>query len=131
MHSVNRHRIVPVKAGCAVAEVGERVIHKSGAVDALCADVFLGQRLIAGTEPVLAICLPIRLTAKRSARSPQIQHKTDLQNVGCRLHEVHKATNTSGGSPPGEEAGAESFQNAVFLHNFSPLQSKPPVERVV
>ena len=45
-----------------------------------------------GGEPPLAICLPIRLTAKRSARSPQIQHKIDLQNVGCRLHEVHKAT---------------------------------------
>ena len=92
MHGIDRHRIVPVKAGCAVAEVRQRVVHKSGAVDALCADVLLSQWLIAGTEPVLAICLPIRLTAKRSARSPQIQHKTDLQNAGCRLHEVHKAT---------------------------------------
>ena len=122
MHGIDRHRIVPVKARCAVAEVCQRVIDKSGTVDALCADVLLGQRLIAGTEPVLAICLPIRLTAKRSACSPQIQHKIDLQNVGCRLHEVQKATNTSGGSPPGEEAGAESFQNAVFFHAFSPLQ---------
>ena len=47
MVGIDRHRIVPVKSGCRIAEVRHTVINQPGAVDALFPDRLLGHGLVA------------------------------------------------------------------------------------
>ena len=107
------------------ADIDLKIVHPFGIlpacrlmhhIDAVGQHFCLWRRAAAGNR------LPIRLTAKRSGReSPlainsQNQHKIDLQNTGCRLHEVQKATITSGGSPPDT---AEILHNCVTVFQLA------------
>jgi len=63
--SINGHRVIPRKTACRIAELCERVVHKSRTVDTKVVDRLYRQRSVLS----LIVCVPIALIAKGIRRA--------------------------------------------------------------